>query len=126
VSHKHSSLSVRITRSVSAFPLGWLSLVKGLQDTQGPAGPHQGCGGGLAPIVAHQRQALAANGFREVAIDGPIQGQEPMLGLTMHASIVAHAHLGRPIAEPCYWTLTSYGSGRGLLIPLPLIELHAR
>jgi hypothetical protein len=80
----------------------------------------------LAPVVAHQRQALAANAFREVAIDGPIQGQEPMLGLTMYASIGAHAHLGRPIAEPCYWTLTSYGSGRGLLIPLPLIELHAR
>jgi hypothetical protein len=71
----------------------------GLRDTQSLAGPHKGYGGRLAPVVAHQRQVLAANACRELAIDGPIQGHEPMLGLTMHPSIVAHDRLGLPTED---------------------------
>jgi hypothetical protein len=80
--------------------LGVVIARKGLLDSQGPTGPHEGPRGGLTAVVTHQRKPLVLGAFRELVLHGHIQGREPMLRCAPDPSIVADDRLGTTNRAP--------------------------
>jgi hypothetical protein len=86
----HHPLGVRIG-------LGIIIACKGLLDPKGSTGSHEARRGRLTAVGTHQRQPLAPGAPRELAIDGHIQGREPMLRRAAYAGIVPDDCLGVPV-----------------------------
>ena len=78
-------------------PLGVVIAGKGLLDPQRPTSPHKGHRRRLTAIITHQRQALALDPLRELAIAGPVEGQEPMRCGAAYAGMVTDTRLGIPL-----------------------------
>jgi hypothetical protein len=70
-----------------------------LLDPQETASLPKGGGRRWASVITHERQPLAASTLGELAVDGHIDGLEPILGGAPQPRIVTHDRLGRPIED---------------------------
>ena len=70
---------------------------EGLGDVQRPAGGQEAHRGRLTAVIAHQMQRLALDAVRELAIDGHVQGGQPVRGRGLQPDVVADELLRVPV-----------------------------
>jgi hypothetical protein len=75
----NSSFSVRISRSVSAFP--WVVVTgEGLSNIERSGGLHEGHRHRLTTVVAHELESVSLDAVRELSIHGVVQCHQPVRG----------------------------------------------
>lgn len=79
--------------------LGIVVAGEGLMNPQLGANLHELLGGGLTAVVAHEVKVLPSGTVGELAVDGHIQGLEPMLCFRTDVGVVADDLLGIPVED---------------------------
>lgn len=79
--------------------LGIVVAGKGLMNPELGTNLHKLLGGGLTAVVAHEMKVLPSDPVGELAVDGHIQGLEPMLCFGTNIGVVTDNLLGIPVED---------------------------